>query len=111
MKKLIAIIVLGTFVFSSTLVSTVFAAEVGTAARPYEIQKDEPRAPAPAPPPEPAATTAETAATSEATKAYLSGTRVKWIEGAIFIGALVIMSVAVASDSGSSAPPPPASHH
>ena len=109
-KKLISIVALCTFIFTSTSISTAFAADEGpsrstpdTSETPqYEIRSYEPE------PVEPVEaveaeedTTAEDIATSESTKAFIAGTNIKIIEGALFVTGLVIMAVALSS-SGSS---------
>jgi hypothetical protein len=107
-----ATIALITFIFTSTFIPTAFAANdapqtpVTTEKPAYEIRKVEPAPVETQPPP----SRAEVIASSEATNAYITGINPKYIEGAIFVGALIIMSVAVASDSGSSSTPPPTGH-
>ena len=110
MKKLIATIVLGTFLFTSTFISSAFAANEGAAVRPvpgtaeetptYEIQREEPST-ATETPGEPASK-AEAVATSQATNAYISGVNPKIIEGSIFVVALIAMSVAIGASGGGS---------
>ena len=115
MKRLIAVLSLCTFIFSSTFVSTAFAADEGparptpgTAETPqYEIRSEEPEAVQDEDDRKPAAAvpqSAEEIATSEATKAYISGINLKVIEGAVFVTALVVMAVAL-SDSDDDTPP------
>ena len=106
-KKLISIVALCTFIFTSTSISTAFAADEGpsrstpdTSETPqYEIRSYEPEPVEPVEAEED--TTAEDIATSESTKAFIAGTNVKIIEGALFVTGLVIMAVALSS-SGSS---------
>jgi hypothetical protein len=118
LKKLIAAITLCTFIFTSTLASTIFAADEmpapptpgSTASPQYEISSDEPEA-LEAEEEAPAATeeiTAEEIASSEAVNAYVTGVNLKIIEGAIFVAALVAIAFAVSSNGDSS--PPPAAH-
>ena len=121
MKKLIALIALCTFVFTSTFVSTAFAADEGparptpgTAETPqYEIRSEEPEA-VEAGEATPAATeeaaAAEAIATSEATNAYISGVNAKYIEGAVFVTALVVMAIALSSSDDDSTSVPPGGH-
>jgi hypothetical protein len=111
LKKLIAVLSLCTFIFSSTFVSTAFAADEGPA-RPtpgtaeksqHEITTEQPAAveSEEAVPAEAESQSAEDIANSEATKAFVSGRKIKYIEGAIFVTALIVMAVAVSgSDSG-----------
>ena len=110
MKKLIAAITLFTFISTSTSISTAFAADeaparptTGTAeSSQYEIRSYEPEA-VEAEEAEEAEedTTAEDIATSESTKAFIAGTNIKIIEGALFVTGLVVMAVAL-SGGGSS---------
>jgi hypothetical protein len=98
-KKLTALIVLVTFIYTATSISTAFAADAASPATPpYEIKRVEPSTPAG----KEKTSTAETVASSEATNAYLTGIKPKYIETAIFITALVAMTLAISSDSGSS---------
>lgn len=107
MKKLIAAITLFTFISTSTSISTAFAADEAPA-RPtpgtaessqYEIRSYEPEAVEAEEAEED--TTAEDIATSESTKAFIAGTNIKIIEGALFVTGLVVMAVAL-SGGGSS---------
>jgi hypothetical protein len=101
LKKLVATIALVTFIFTSPFISPAFAANdasPGSAATPaYEIRKVEPAAPETQ---GTAPSQAEVIASSEATNAYISGVRPKLIEGAIFVTALIVMTVAIAGSGG-----------
>jgi hypothetical protein len=104
LRKLIAAITLCTFISTSTFIATAFAADEGparptpgTAETPqYEITTEEPAA---VEAEEATPATAEDIATSESTKAFISGINMKIIEGVVFVTALAVMAVAL-SDSG-----------
>jgi hypothetical protein len=107
LRKLIAAITLCIFISTSTSISTAFAADEaparqtpGTAeSSQYEIRSYEPEAVEAEEAEED--TTAEDIATSESTKAFIAGTNIKIIEGALFVTGLVVMAVAL-SGGGSS---------